>query len=64
MTLKYSPVGLYRINTNIWRIDVLNNEVFIERAKAIHGDKYDYSKVQYTGVRNKVIIICPDHGEC
>lgn len=36
---------------------------FIERARAIHGDKYDYSKVVYKGVHDKVCIICPKHGE-
>lgn len=29
----------------------------------MHGDKYDYSKVEYTGKDNKVCIICPEHGE-
>lgn len=36
---------------------------FIKEAKMIHGDKYDYSKVVYTGAMNKVCIICPVHGE-
>jgi hypothetical protein len=36
---------------------------FIERAKKIHGDKYDYSKVEYKGSDTKVTIICPEHGE-
>lgn len=36
---------------------------FIEKAKAVHGDKYDYSKVEYKGVHTKVCIICPEHGE-
>src|ERR1035437_381577 len=36
---------------------------FILKAKEIHGDKYDYSKVEYIGSHNKVIIICPKHGE-
>lgn len=36
---------------------------FIEEARAVHGDKYDYSKVVYTGQQHKVIIICPIHGE-
>lgn len=36
---------------------------FIKKCKDIHGDKYDYSKVEYTGKNKKVIIICPDHGE-
>lgn len=38
-------------------------EEFIEQAKAVHGDKYDYSKVEYTNKYGKVIIICPEHGE-
>lgn len=38
-------------------------ETFIQKAKEIHGDKYDYSKVNYINKRSKVIIICPEHGE-
>ena len=38
-------------------------EFFIERAKKIHGDKYDYSKTEYKGYDKKVCIICPEHGE-
>ena len=41
----------------------LTNEEFIEKAKKIHGDKYDYSKINYKGSREKVCIICPEHGE-
>ncbi|BDH16414.1 MAG: hypothetical protein [Bacteriophage sp.] len=37
--------------------------LFTDKAKVIHGSKYDYSKVNYTGNKNKVIIICPVHGE-
>jgi very-short-patch-repair endonuclease len=29
----------------------------------VHGDKYDYSKVEYVNNENKVFIICPEHGE-
>lgn len=36
---------------------------FINRAKNVHGDKYDYSKVEYINNRIKVCIICPKHGE-
>jgi hypothetical protein len=36
---------------------------FIEVAKKIHGDKYDYSKVEYKGANDKVCIVCPHHGE-
>ena len=35
---------------------------FIEKCLSIHGDKYDYSKVEYNGVFNKVKIICKQHG--
>ena len=36
---------------------------FIEKAKAIHGNKYDYSLVEYIDMHTKVKIICPKHGE-
>ena len=36
---------------------------FIKKAKEIHGDKYDYSKVEYVNAKTKVCIICPNHGE-
>jgi hypothetical protein len=36
--------------------------VFIEKAKKVHGDKYDYSKVNYKNTTTKVEIICPKHG--
>lgn len=38
-------------------------EQFIEKACKIHGDKYDYSKVNYINNKTKVCIICPIHGE-
>lgn len=36
---------------------------FIERARKLHGDKYDYSKVKYKSDKERVCIICPIHGE-
>lgn len=38
-------------------------EQFLETAKSKHGNKYDYSKVTFTKVKDKVIIICSKHGE-
>ena len=38
-------------------------EEFIAEAKLVHGDKYDYSKTNYTGSKNKIIIVCLKHGE-
>lgn len=35
---------------------------FIENARKVHGDKYDYSKVEYVNNKTKVTIICPVHG--
>ena len=42
---------------------VSKNNIFIEKARQIHNDKYDYSKVNYVNSRTKVCIICPTHGE-
>jgi len=36
---------------------------FIEKARKVHGDTYDYSKTVYTNSKDKVIIICKLHGE-
>lgn len=38
-------------------------EIFITKAKQIHQNLYDYSKVTFIGNRNPVIIICKKHGE-
>lgn len=38
-------------------------EGFIQKARLVHGDKYDYSKVEYKGSNVKVCILCPKHGE-
>lgn len=40
----------------------LTTDEFIDKAINIHGDKYDYSLVEYTTGRNKVKIICKKHG--
>ena len=49
-------------------IEVHNNQSngkdgFIKKSKIVHGDKYDYSKVEYLNNHTKVCIICPEHGE-
>jgi hypothetical protein len=35
----------------------------IQRAKEVHGDFFDYSKVQYKGIYERITIICPIHKE-
>ena len=34
---------------------------FLERARLVHGDKYDYSKITYLYESNKITIICKKH---
>lgn len=38
-------------------------EEFIQDAVAIHGNKYNYSKVRYVNSHIKVTIVCTDHGD-
>ncbi len=40
----------------------LTTEEFINKAKQIHGEKYDYSLVEYKNIFFKVKIICKVHG--
>ena len=40
----------------------LTTEQFIEKAKKIHGLKYEYSKSIYINKRTKIEIICSNHG--
>lgn len=44
-------------------MEKLTTEEFIKKSKTVHGDKYDYSKVNYVNATTKVCIICPEHGE-
>jgi DNA replicative helicase MCM subunit Mcm2 (Cdc46/Mcm family) len=41
----------------------LTTAEFIEKAIKVHGNIYDYSKVDYINNKTKVCIICPEHGE-
>ena len=40
----------------------MTTEEWIERARQVHGDKYDYSQTVYVNQRINVKIICPIHG--
>ena len=45
------------------KVKSLTQKQFIEAAKAVHGDKYDYSEVEYgKNNREKIKIICPVKG--
>ena len=43
--------------------DKLSTQSFINDSEKIHGNIYDYSKVNYINKHNKVSIICSIHGE-
>lgn len=40
----------------------LTQDEFIDKAKEVHGDRYDYSKAEYKNYTTKVSIICKQHG--
>ena len=41
----------------------LSVDEFVRKARKIHGNKYDYSKVNYRNSYTRVVITCPNHGE-
>lgn len=41
----------------------LTTEKFIEKAKQIYGDRFDYSKTEYVNARTKIVITCREHGD-
>ncbi len=41
----------------------LDKDEFVQRSKKVHGEKFDYSKVEYKNNREKVCITCPIHGD-
>jgi ribosomal protein L36 len=40
-----------------------NLDKFLIDSKNIHGEKYDYSKIEWKNKTTKIIIICKEHGE-
>ena len=42
---------------------VKTTKQFVEKARKIHGNRYNYSKVNYINRNSEVCIICPEHGE-
>lgn len=53
----------YCANENRNSKNILGKDGFIKKAIKIHGEKYDYSKVNYVNNKTIVNIICPHHGE-
>ena len=50
-------------NNKISASETKTTEKFVLEARKVHGDKYDYSKTKYLSAKDKVCIICPEHGE-
>ena len=50
-------------NLSIGKALAFTLDDFIEQAKEAHGDKYDYSEVEYKLAHTKVVITCPIHGK-
>lgn len=42
--------------------NTLTTEEFILKSQMVHGDLYDYSLTQYINTKERVIIICKEHG--
>ena len=40
-----------------------NTSDFIKLAKAVHHNRYDYSKSEYVNSRTKICVICQKHGD-
>lgn len=56
---RFTPSG--QVKRNLTQSQ--KNEVWIHRAREIHGDTYDYSKFVVAKTTDKSIVICPTHGE-
>ena len=41
----------------------LTKDEFINRAKEVHGDKYDYSNINYVNLKTPIKLTCLTHGE-
>jgi len=41
----------------------LSTQQFIEKAKALHGENFDYSVTEYVNATTKIKIVCRKHGE-
>lgn len=58
--LKQGCLKCYREKILVPKIN--GTSEFIKKSVIIHGDKYDYSKVEYKNCETKVEIMCPNHG--
>lgn len=45
------------------KYNTMTNDEFIEKARNVHGNKYNYNKTEYKNSTQKVIITCKKHGD-
>ena len=57
------PYVLARGNPPSIKSAINRTNYYINRAKEVHGDKYDYSDLLYENASKKVKIICKKHGQ-
>ena len=43
--------------------NLLDTKIIVLKFQKIHGNNFDYSKVDFESLTSKVIIVCPEHGE-
>jgi len=58
-----TPNSHYKHGCHLCGVIRCNTEEFIKKAREIHGNKYNYEKVNYKNVRTKVKIFCNKHKE-
>lgn len=61
--VKTIPNNLLRGKLPTIKSAINKTSFFINKAKEIHGNKYDYSKTIYQTAKKKIIIICKIHGD-
>jgi hypothetical protein len=49
-------------NENIAKRQVMSKKIFLNKARLVHGNKYNYSLVNYKNSHIKIKIICKKHG--
>ncbi len=53
----------YKTGCRFCNNNYYNTQIFIEKAKAIHNDKFIYDKVNFVNTKKHIIIECKNHGE-
>src|SRR5213080_63386 len=51
------------INPNTTLIQLENGKLFVEKAKLLHKNFYNYDKVVYINNSTGVVVVCSEHGD-